>query len=129
MFFCTDFELLGKITEVELKTDGKNIQVTEENKEEYINMMMQWRLTRGQEPQTHSFLDGFSEVSGVYWAQCVDCIKWRKSNHDLPISPIEQKCICRLRLTALYDPSYVKLIGIGFANHIYLCNNINIFVV
>lgn len=68
MFFCTDFELLGKITEVELKTDGKNIQVTEENKEEYINMMMQWRLTRGQEPQTHSFLDGFSEVSGLYWA-------------------------------------------------------------
>ena len=46
MFFCTDFEILGKISEVELKPDGKNIQVTEENKEEYVNMMMQWRLTR-----------------------------------------------------------------------------------
>lgn len=36
MTFCTDFEVLGKITEVELKTGGKDIQVTEENKEEYI---------------------------------------------------------------------------------------------
>lgn len=72
MFFCTDFELLGKITEVELKPDGKNIQVTEENKEEYINMMMQWRLTRGQEPQTHSFLDGFSEVVPLEWLKYFD---------------------------------------------------------
>lgn len=36
MTFCTDFEVLGKITEVELKTGGKDVQVTEENKEEYI---------------------------------------------------------------------------------------------
>ena len=36
MFFSTDFEVLGKISEVELKPNGKNIQVTEENKEEYL---------------------------------------------------------------------------------------------
>ncbi|KAB7505944.1 E3 ubiquitin-protein ligase Su(dx), partial [Armadillidium nasatum] len=61
MFFSTDFEVLGKITEVELKPNGKNIQVTEENKEEYVDLMMQWRLTRGQELQTQHFLEGFSE--------------------------------------------------------------------
>ena len=42
MSFCTDFEVLGKISEVELKTGGKDIQVTEENKEEYI----EWDLGR-----------------------------------------------------------------------------------
>ncbi|MCL4122954.1 UNVERIFIED_CONTAM: hypothetical protein GTU68_033244, partial [Idotea baltica] len=36
LFFSTDFEVLGKITEWELKPNGKNIQVTEENKEEYV---------------------------------------------------------------------------------------------
>ena len=40
MFFSTDFEVLGKISEVELKTNGKNIQVTEENKEEYIEWVL-----------------------------------------------------------------------------------------
>lgn len=36
MTFSTDFEVLGKISEVELKPGGKEIQVTEENKEEYV---------------------------------------------------------------------------------------------
>jgi len=72
MFFCTDFELLGKLSEVELKPDGKNIKVTEENKEEYINLMMQWRLTRGQESQTQHFLEGFSEVVPLEWLKYFD---------------------------------------------------------
>lgn len=36
MFFSVDMEILGKITSHDLKPDGANIQVTEENKEEYI---------------------------------------------------------------------------------------------
>ncbi|KAG7160969.1 E3 ubiquitin-protein ligase Su(dx)-like [Homarus americanus] len=72
MTFCTDFEVLGKISEVELKTGGKDIQVTEENKEEYIELMMQWRLTRGQEAQTRYFLEGFSEVVPLEWLKYFD---------------------------------------------------------
>ncbi|RXG54424.1 Alpha-amylase [Armadillidium vulgare] len=72
MFFSTDFEVLGKITEVELKPNGKNIQVTEENKEEYVDLMMQWRLTRGQELQTQHFLEGFSEVVPLEWLKYFD---------------------------------------------------------
>ncbi|XP_050717007.1 E3 ubiquitin-protein ligase Su(dx)-like isoform X3 [Eriocheir sinensis] len=72
MTFCTDFEVLGKITEVELKTGGKDVQVTEENKEEYIELMMQWRLTRGQEAQTRHFLEGFSEVVPLEWLKYFD---------------------------------------------------------
>ena len=36
MFFCTDQEILGKISTHELKPGGAEIPVTEENKEEYI---------------------------------------------------------------------------------------------
>ncbi|CAL4080813.1 unnamed protein product, partial [Meganyctiphanes norvegica] len=72
MFFSTDFEVLGKISEVELKPGGADIQVTEENKEEYVDLMMQWRLTRGQEAQTQHFLEGFSEVVPLEWLKYFD---------------------------------------------------------
>lgn len=36
MYFCADFEILGKIDQHELKEGGADIKVTEENKEEYI---------------------------------------------------------------------------------------------
>lgn len=36
MYFCADFEILGKIDQHELKEGGTDIKVTEENKEEYI---------------------------------------------------------------------------------------------
>ena len=36
LYFSVDFEVLGQITQHELKTGGAEIQVTEENKEDYI---------------------------------------------------------------------------------------------
>lgn len=36
MFFSVDMEILGKVTSHDLKAGGAGIQVTEENKEEYI---------------------------------------------------------------------------------------------
>ena len=37
MEFAVDMELLGKITSHDLKPNGSNIKVTEENKEEYLS--------------------------------------------------------------------------------------------
>lgn len=36
MFFSVDKEILGEIKSHDLKPNGSNIQVTEENKEDYI---------------------------------------------------------------------------------------------
>jgi HECT-domain (ubiquitin-transferase) len=36
LFFTTDLDTLGKVTQHDLKPDGAQIQVTEENKQEYI---------------------------------------------------------------------------------------------
>ena len=40
MEFAVDMELLGKITSHELKPNGSNVKVTEENKEEYISYVV-----------------------------------------------------------------------------------------
>lgn len=72
MYFCADFEILGKINQHELKEGGADIKVTEENKEEYINLMTQWRFSRGVEEQTKAFLEGFSEVVPLQWLQYFD---------------------------------------------------------
>lgn len=39
MYFSVDMEILGKISSHDLKPDGTNILVTEENKEEYIRQV------------------------------------------------------------------------------------------
>ena len=41
---------------------GSEIRVTEANKEEYLKLMTEWRVSRGQEEQTKAFLEGFNEV-------------------------------------------------------------------
>uniref|UniRef100_A0A665WRD7 E3 ubiquitin-protein ligase n=1 Tax=Echeneis naucrates TaxID=173247 RepID=A0A665WRD7_ECHNA len=72
MFFSVDMEILGKITSHDLKPDGANVLVTEENKEEYISLMAEWRFSRGVEGQTKAFLDGFNEVVPLQWLQYFD---------------------------------------------------------
>ncbi|XP_041078312.1 NEDD4-like E3 ubiquitin-protein ligase WWP2 isoform X2 [Polyodon spathula] len=72
LFFAQDMEILGKVTTHELITDGENILVTAENKEEYIRLLTDWRFTRGVEEQTKDFLDGFNEVVPLEWLRYFD---------------------------------------------------------
>ncbi|XP_040564467.1 E3 ubiquitin-protein ligase Su(dx) isoform X1 [Lepeophtheirus salmonis] len=72
MYFCVDFEVLGEIKPHELKPGGSELKVTEENKEEYIEIVCEWRMSRGIEEQTKSFLEGFNEVVPLEWLQYFD---------------------------------------------------------
>uniref|UniRef100_A0A8B9JD80 HECT-type E3 ubiquitin transferase n=1 Tax=Astyanax mexicanus TaxID=7994 RepID=A0A8B9JD80_ASTMX len=72
MFFSVDKDILGEITTQELKPDGGDIQVTEENKEEYIRLVAEWRLSRGVEEQTQAFFEGFNEVLPQQYLQYFD---------------------------------------------------------
>uniref|UniRef100_A0A7N6A625 E3 ubiquitin-protein ligase n=1 Tax=Anabas testudineus TaxID=64144 RepID=A0A7N6A625_ANATE len=72
MFFSVDKEILGEVTTHELKPDGGNIQVTEENKEEYVRLVAEWRLSRGVEEQTQAFFEGFNEVLPQQYLQYFD---------------------------------------------------------
>jgi atrophin-1 interacting protein 5 (WW domain-containing E3 ubiquitin protein ligase 1) len=73
LYFNTSYELLGKIENIELKPDGNDIKLTEENKSEYLELMTKWRFTRGVEEQTKAFLHGFNEVLFLFFH--------RKINH------------------------------------------------
>ncbi|XP_058524755.1 NEDD4-like E3 ubiquitin-protein ligase WWP1 isoform X2 [Ochotona princeps] len=72
MYFSVDMEILGKVTSHDLKLGGSNILVTEENKDEYIGLMTEWRFSRGVQEQTKAFLDGFDEVVPLQWLQYFD---------------------------------------------------------
>ncbi|XP_061833726.1 NEDD4-like E3 ubiquitin-protein ligase WWP2 isoform X3 [Nerophis lumbriciformis] len=72
LYFAQDMELLGKVSTHQLKDDGENILVSEENKEEYISLLTDWRFTRGVEEQTKAFLDGFNEVVPLEWLRYFD---------------------------------------------------------
>ena len=47
---------------VDLKPNGRNIAVTDENKDEYIQLIAEYRLTTSIKEQLHAFLEGFYEI-------------------------------------------------------------------
>ncbi|KAJ0069455.1 hypothetical protein NL108_006047, partial [Boleophthalmus pectinirostris] len=72
LYFAQDMEILGKVSTHQLKADGENLLVTEDNKDEYIGLLTDWRFTRGVEEQTKAFLDGFNEVVPLEWLRYFD---------------------------------------------------------
>lgn len=72
IYFVTNFEVLGKLSQHELKPGGNEIKLSEENKTEYLKLMTEWIFTRGIHEQTKAFLDGFNEVVPLQWLQYFD---------------------------------------------------------
>ncbi|XP_008557828.1 E3 ubiquitin-protein ligase Su(dx) [Microplitis demolitor] len=72
LYYSVDFEILGQVIHHELKENGDKIRVVEENKEEYMRLMTEWRMTRGIEEQTKAFLEGFNSVVPLEWLKYFD---------------------------------------------------------
>lgn len=62
MTFTSDEDVYGQQVEHELKPNGKNIKVTNENKKEFIDLVIQWRFVHRMEKQMKSFMKGFNEI-------------------------------------------------------------------
>ncbi|XP_037088392.1 E3 ubiquitin-protein ligase Nedd-4-like isoform X1 [Pollicipes pollicipes] len=60
--FAVDEENFGKKNERELKPNGANIPVTNENKNEYIGLIIEWRFVSRIKPQMNAILEGFNEI-------------------------------------------------------------------
>ncbi|KAF9348879.1 hypothetical protein BGX34_002196 [Mortierella sp. NVP85] len=60
--FSTNDERFGEIVTIDLKENGQNIAVTEENKREYVDLMTEWRITRRVEEQFKAFAEGFHQL-------------------------------------------------------------------
>ncbi|XP_015784242.1 E3 ubiquitin-protein ligase NEDD4-like isoform X3 [Tetranychus urticae] len=60
--FVVDEDMFGQMQVHELKPDGTNVSVTVENRDEYVNLVIQWRFVSRVAPQMNSFLKGFDEI-------------------------------------------------------------------
>ncbi|XP_031847586.1 E3 ubiquitin-protein ligase Nedd4 isoform X3 [Nomia melanderi] len=60
--FCVDEESFGHTSQRELKPDGANIPLTDENKDEYISLVIQWRFVSRVQEQMNAFLEGFNAL-------------------------------------------------------------------
>ncbi|CAG4989473.1 unnamed protein product [Colias eurytheme] len=60
--FAVDEEQFGKTYQRELKPNGANIPVDEENKDEYIKSVIEWRFVRRVQEQMNAFLEGLGAL-------------------------------------------------------------------
>lgn len=72
MFFTTDEKVFDQITERELKPGGRSVPVTEENKHEYVELMVKWRTERGVQEQINHMVQGFNEVLDLHMISIFD---------------------------------------------------------
>ncbi|KAK5778883.1 hypothetical protein RI543_003810 [Arxiozyma heterogenica] len=60
--FSADDERFGEVVTVDLIPDGRDIEVTDENKKEYVEKYTQWRIVDRVQEQFKAFMDGFNEL-------------------------------------------------------------------
>lgn len=60
--FSTEDERFGVVTEEDLIPNGRNIEVTNENKKEYVDLMVKWRIEKRIAEQFQAFKEGFQEL-------------------------------------------------------------------
>ncbi|KAI9804681.1 MAG: hypothetical protein M1833_006756 [Piccolia ochrophora] len=60
--FAVETEAFGETQVIDLKENGRNIPVTEENKHEYARLVVEYRLTGSVQEQLEHFLRGFHDI-------------------------------------------------------------------
>ena len=60
--FSVEDERFGEKVTVDLKPGGKDIEVTNENKKEYVELITEWRIQKRVEEQFNAFVAGFHEL-------------------------------------------------------------------
>ena len=61
--FSVDNDKFGVVETIDFIPNGRNISVTEENKHEYVRLMVEWRLTGSVKEQLDEFLKGMLQIS------------------------------------------------------------------
>jgi len=60
--FSTESHFFDVEETVDLKPNGRNIQVTEANKKEYVDLLCQYKMTHAIQDQINAFVHGFEEI-------------------------------------------------------------------
>lgn len=62
LYFSTEIDEFGKVKVIDLIPDGRNIQVTDENKQKYIELLCRHKVTNAIKDQLDAFMSGFQEL-------------------------------------------------------------------
>ena len=60
--FTTAEERFGEMVTIELKPGGAEVDVTEENKKEYVDLVVEYRIFKRVQEQFEAFMSGFNEL-------------------------------------------------------------------
>lgn len=60
--FSVEDDQFGEITTIDLKPNGRNIEVTNDNKLEYVELVTEWKISKRIEEQFNAFVTGFNEL-------------------------------------------------------------------
>ncbi|XP_052392804.1 E3 ubiquitin-protein ligase NEDD4-like isoform X16 [Carassius gibelio] len=60
--FAIDEDNFGQTYQVDLKPSGSEMVITNDNKKEYIDLVIQWRFVNRVQKQMNAFLEGFTEL-------------------------------------------------------------------
>jgi E3 ubiquitin-protein ligase NEDD4 len=60
--FSAEEERFGELVTVDLKPGGRDVEVTNENKKEYVELITEWKIQKCVEEQFKAFMDGFNEL-------------------------------------------------------------------
>ncbi|BGP45958.1 hypothetical protein JCM10450v2_001797 [Rhodotorula kratochvilovae] len=60
--FSAEDDRFGETVTIDLKPGGQHIEVTNDNKKEYVQLIVEWRIQRRVEDQFKAFLSGFNEL-------------------------------------------------------------------
>lgn len=60
--FTATLDKFGEMIEYELKPGGTDIEVTEENKREYVQLLTDFRFSKNIEDQMNAFITGFNSI-------------------------------------------------------------------
>ncbi|KAH3666429.1 hypothetical protein WICMUC_005697 [Wickerhamomyces mucosus] len=60
--FSVDTDDYGEVKTIDLVPDGREISVTEENKHDYVRLVVEYRLQKSVKEQVDNFLQGFHEI-------------------------------------------------------------------
>eukprot|EP00111_Clytia_hemisphaerica_P022419 TCONS_00065893-protein len=70
--FAVEHQSFGQTTKHNLKEDGEAIQVTDDNKKEYVQLYVNYRLLYGIEKQFKAFVKGFTELVPLHLIKMFD---------------------------------------------------------
>ena len=60
--FMTTEERFGEMVTVELRPGGADVAVTDDNKKEYVDAVVEYRISKRVKEQFEAFMSGFSEL-------------------------------------------------------------------